>query len=75
MGKYWRISAQVWNTKIRNRRMPTVHPNDVLLVKKGRFLARKRCSYLNMESKGIQNRKAARDREASIYTSAIISAL
>lgn len=52
-----------------------MHPNDVLLVKKGRFLARKRCSYFNMESKGIQNRKAARDREASIYTSAIISAL
>lgn len=52
-----------------------MHPNDVLLVKKGRFLARKRCSYFNMESKGIQNRKAARDREASIYKSAIISAL
>lgn len=52
-----------------------MYPNEVLLVKNGRFFARKRCSHLNMESKGIQNRKAERERAASIYTSAIISAL
>jgi len=38
LGKYWRISAQVWNTKIRNRQMPAVHPNEVLLLRKGDFL-------------------------------------
>lgn len=55
--------------------MSTVNPNAILLVKKRRFFAKKRSSLLNMESKGIQNRKADRDGAALIYTSAVISAL
>lgn len=55
--------------------MSTVNSNDVWLVKKGRFFSRERNSLLNMESKGIQNRKANRDRAALIYMSAIISTL
>ena len=41
-----------------------MYPNEVLLVKNGRFFARKRCSHLNMESKGLQNRKAERERRS-----------
>lgn len=36
--KYWGINAQVCNTKMRNKEISTVHSNDALLVKNGRFL-------------------------------------
>jgi hypothetical protein len=51
--------------------MSTVNSNDVRLV-----FVRERSFLLNMESKGIQNRKKPdRDRAALIYMSAIISTL
>lgn len=65
---------------MRNRGMSPVHSSDAMLVKKGRyffflFLQGKGNSLLNMESKGIQNRKADRDKAAFIYMSATISDL
>lgn len=47
--------------------MSTVNSNDILLV-----FTRKWSFLLNMESKGIQNRKIDKDRAALIYMSAIL---